>query len=490
MTIGLLAGLLGLTALAMQPVPLPMPVNGDFSEAEAGRPAGWEVNRRDGGDPGVAFTQVAEAGRLAPAGIGAGQAVRLVQRIDAAPWRGKVVRLSARVRVIDPGEHVGLRLSVERPEPLLGFYDQMEEAPISAGDWRPVSLVGVVEDDATLIQIGATIRGRAEIEIDDVTLSEVAAGEAPPSAEARAYLDRAIAYIRGKHMDGPRLDWERITARAYRHAAGAVTSADTYPAIRGVLSALGDNHSFLEGPPQSAPAAGGPAAPEPPQRLPGYVLVDGRFGVLTLPGLDMVRPEHVPRGRLYVGRLREGLAALDRPDLCGWIVDVRGNPGGNMWPMLNGLTPLLGRPPFGAFVELSGARSAWTLDRGQVTIEGTAPRDLDLDFPAFRNGRAGAPVAVLIGPGTASSGEAVAIAFAGRPGSRSFGTRSAGYTSANETEILSDGAIIGVPSAWEADRTGREYRAAITPDALIEDGGEAGAAMTWLDGQCRAGDGG
>lgn len=476
------------TAPAASPPIQPLPTNGDFSRAEGGAPLGWIVNRRNGSDPGVRLTLTGEGtARLSPDGIAAGQWTRLVQRIDAAPWRGKLVRLSARVRVIDPGDHVGLRLSVERPNGLFGYYDQMADSPLAAGDWRTVSLTGVVEPDATAIEIGAMIGGRAEIEIDDVVLQEMEESGAPVSPEARAYLDAAIRIVRERHMDSSRHDWAALTARAYRQAAGAATTRDTYPAIRGILSAMGDNHSFFRPPPRSSATAGAAANARPRQPLPQYALLDGRFGLVRIPALAMLGEADRPHGQTYLETLRAGLLALDRRRLCGWIVDLRGNGGGNMWPMLNGMAPLLGRPPFGAFVRPGGETTRWTLQPGVglVTVEGRDMREMGLRMSPFRLRQAERPVAVLIGPDTASSGEAVAIALAGRPRSRSFGRPSGGYTSANGIEALPDGAILGIPVSWEADRTGREYRAAIVPDEPVEDGAELAAAQAWLSGQCR-----
>jgi carboxyl-terminal processing protease len=456
-------------------------INGDFSIVEAGVPVGWRVK-----DPGISLIVRNGVAYLAPAGVRPNQRARLVQSIDARPWRGKLIRLSARVHVLRPGDHVGLRINVDRPQGLRGFNDIMEEVPLVAGDWRAVSLVGVVEEDATMIEVGASLRGLVEIEIDDFRLEELTDQSTPLGPAARAYLDRALTIVRTLHMDGPDRDWSAIEARAYRQAAGAATARDTYPAIRGVLSAMGDNHSFLEPPhpPQPPPASNSMPADRP---LPGYALLDGRYGYFSLPGLNMLGPADRTFGRAYVQRLRTGVRSLDGMPLCGWIIDLRQNSGGNMWPMLNGLTPLLGTPPFGSFVGGSaGEKEHWVLDRGLVTSEGRDMRELGLDVRGFRLRQSAAPLAVLIGPSTASSGEAVAIAFAGRAATRSFGQRSAGYTSANLTTDLSDGAVLGIPASWEADRSGREYRSALTPDEPVPEGEELKAARNWLGGHCVA----
>jgi carboxyl-terminal processing protease len=483
------AALLWLALAAQAPPPplLPAPANGDFSAVAGDVPVGWTVNRRIGGDPGVTLTATPEgAARLVPTSVPASQRTRLVQRFDAAPWRGEMVRLSARVRILDAGIHVGLRLNVERPDGLQGYYDDMEDMPLTAGGWRDVALKGLIDEDATAIEIGLLIGGRAEVEIDDVRLEKLTPGDAPIGADARLYLDSAIAFVREQHMDSARRDWPALTSRAYRRAAGAVKPSETYIAIRGLLSAMGDNHSFLRLPSPRAPATvtATPAASEAGP-LPTYSLLDGRFGLVALPGLAMFGPADRPQGQAYVDRSRKAVLALDRSPLCGWIIDLRGNGGGNIWPMLNGLTPLLGRPPFGGYVVPGEKTEMWILQEGGlVTTEGRDMRKLDLHMSGFTARHAAIPLAVLIGPETGSSGEGVAIAFAGRAGVRSFGRRSAGLTSANTTKTLSDGAVLAVPTSWTADRTGREYRVAIAPDELIEDGSEIKAASRWLSAQC------
>src|SRR6185503_5925750 len=102
------------------------------------------------------------------------------------------------------------------------------------------------------------------------------------------------------------------------------------------------------------------------------------------------------------------------------------------------------------------------------------------------------PVAVLTSRLTVSSGEALTIAFRGRPDTRSFGEATGGLSSANTTIPMVDGALLVVTHSREADRTGRVYEGSIEPDepmsidwALIESDSEPvlGAATAWLASQ-------
>ncbi|TGQ64000.1 peptidase, partial [Mesorhizobium sp. M8A.F.Ca.ET.207.01.1.1] len=90
---------------------------------------------------------------------------------------------------------------------------------------------------------------------------------------------------------------------------------------------------------------------------------------------------------------------------CGWIVDLRDNTGGNMWPMLLGVAPLLRVTPsadenVGTFAAADGP-SLWQLTSSSVRL-GDRVR-IDLGGPGYLLKHPGAPVAVLTAPRTASS---------------------------------------------------------------------------------------
>jgi C-terminal processing protease CtpA/Prc len=102
-------------------------------------------------------------------------------------------------------------------------------------------------------------------------------------------------------------------------------------------------------------------------------------------------------------------------------------------------------------------------------------------------------VAVLTGPRTASSGEAVTISFIGRPRTRSFGLATAGLSTANSGFLLPDSSMIQLTVSVEADRNGRRYGEKIEPDETIPASLIEGAdpqmdrAIAWLKSQpaCR-----
>lgn len=482
--------LVGVVGLAWaQGVPMQSnPFNPKFETAYLGAPTDWQVMKANGRDE-YRFESVpglhGKGGRLSLAAApdpAREQYGAIYQELAAQSWRGQRVRFRASLKVSKPGAAVGLGLRVERPGPKsAGFTDMMQGEGLQAGDWITVEIVGRVAPDAKKIWIGVNARGDADVTIDDVSFEAVPVDPTPPSPEARAYLDAAIAILRDKHIDSAKADWPRIIADAYADIGGAKTPRDTYPAIRGVLGALGEKHSFLVAAPRAAgPKAGGtpPRVSEAP--MPTSELLDGRFGVVRLPQLGALGPTGQADGERYTQTLRTALETMDKAPLCGWIVDLRRNGGGNMWPMLRGLDPLLGAAPFGTFVDTKNAVQLWQRQGGMIF---PAARAAPAEPPLFGLAHAGAPLAVLIGPETASSGEMTAIALIGRSGVRSFGANSGGYVTGNSAVPLSDGAFLVVTGVFVRDRTGKPYDERILPDVLAADA--QGEAVQWLTAQCK-----
>jgi len=69
-----------------------------------------------------------------------------------------------------------------------------------------------------------------------------------------------------------------------------------------------------------------------------------------------------------------------KPD--GWLVDLRGNGGGNMWPMLAGIGPVVGEGELGSFQAPGGSSSIWFLKGGISPCGEKTSRPFRHEFPA------------------------------------------------------------------------------------------------------------
>lgn len=308
----------------------------------------------------------------------------------------------------------------------------------------------------------------------------------PASAEARQMLDSAIALARTYALRRDVVVWDTLIPRLHQRIAGARTREEVYPALGMLTRSLGDRHSHVRVPPagarptgmkgsESSASAAHAAVREPPMTtlwLPAH-----RVGYLRIPAHD---GSDVATSREMASAARVELGRQHARGACGWVVDVRDNTGGNMWPMLAALRPLLGEGVLGAFRappedEPWSARAAW--DRHDRYAANTPP------WPDLT----GAPVAVLANGNTASSGEAVVAAFRGRAATQLFGTSTAGLSTVNNGYPLPGGAMLLLTTAVIADRTGRAYGGPISPDTTVAEvpGRDAPmeAAVRWLVGQ-------
>jgi C-terminal processing protease CtpA/Prc len=120
----------------------------------------------------------------------------------------------------------------------------------------------------------------------------------------------------------------------------------------------------------------------------------------------------------------------------------------------------------GSFVDPDGEKTPWCYEDGVAYLGGEIAAQVNGNH--YETTETGLPVAVLTSNITASAGEAVVVAFRGRPNTQSFGYQTAGYSTANRIFELSDGAWIVLTVSTFADRTGQLYGDKIAPDVKTE----------------------
>lgn len=313
----------------------------------------------------------------------------------------------------------------------------------------------------------------------------LAAQEPPPSIAppVGAYLDSALSIMERNVLGGDTVDWRAFRDSLYGWAAGAEEPADLYAAIRRALRAL-NPHSFLQlsAVQSSREAERRPQPAANASRSPGERPVHSPFSGRQSPegALDAYAGHRIGRiaipafgaGHLtaFADSIETHMRSMEAQGACGWIVDLRGNGGGNMWPMLAGIGPLLGGEVIGHFQGRNGdITGTWFYRDGVTGIEGPDGEVMEVarvGGPVYRIEDV-PPVAVLFDGGTGSSGEAVAIAFIGRPNTRSFGVPSYGFTTSNDGFRLPDSANMVLTVGVDADRNRVAYPTALVPDEVV-----------------------
>lgn len=371
-----------------------------------------------------------------------------------------------------------------RPGPLA--IDLMQgRGPTGTSGWEAYEASVPVAPATRRIVVGPLLAGTGTAQFDDLAVL-VARADVPPSAEALAYARLALDTMRALAYHRASVPWDSLDAALPSSLRGARTRRDTYATLQAIAMRV-DRHSSLLKPEELASFYRDTSGTGelPAVELPRSNMVAPRIGYVAVPPFAGLA---APRTTKYAEALQAALAGLDRRGACGYVVDLRPNTGGNMYPMIAGLGPLLGDSLLGSMVDRSGPRSSWRYRSGAAvgrdstgdTVLARVSRPVQLREP-------GAPVAVLIGPATASSGEAVAISFRGRPATRFFGQPTAGFTTGNIPILLPDSAAINLTVSAEADRAGTVYDGPILPDSSVADraGEEAGdpvitAAVSWV----------
>ena len=474
--------------------------NGSFETPQPGNrqlPAGWAITTVPGYAIGLDST-VAHGGR---------RALHLASATDAPqgfqPFRQSVavqvarptmLRLQATVKT-EEASNVALLCQYWDDKQMVGSTNSLVQGapPAGSGEWRTLDLTLLVQPTMRRIVVGGFYMGQGQAWFEDVQLSAANAyPETAPSAAVRAYIAQVVRLASTHSLVRDAIDWPAAQRDMLAMAHGMQATAESYPVFTYLLSLLrqhGDQHSQFRTPTavraDRAPATSAiaKASPAPTARYLG----DG-LAYVSVPGFSPLEAE---RQVAFASQLQSLIRQLDTEHpITGWVVDLRGNGGGNMYPMLAGLGPLTGPGELGYFVtghreEPFGYRAgeAYARKPGRGV---RVPQPYTLRQPA-------SPVAVLIGPRTASSGEITAQAFMGRPATRVFGQPSAGLTTANRLFSLPDGAELNLATSAEADRTHRQHIGPLVPDEAVPTSPPASpdatlqAASAWLCQQVPAG---
>lgn len=132
--------------------------------------------------------------------------------------------------------------------------------------------------------------------------------------------------------------------------------------------------------------------------------------------------------------IRSGLKDLKAQGVDKWIIDFRFNGGGNMEPMISGLAPLIGEGFIGGAMNAADEIRPFEIRNGEFFNYNRLSCKMDAN-PKIETSE---KVVVLVSRYTASSGEMTAITFKGRENTRFIGEPSAGYTTGNGYDVVTD----------------------------------------------------
>lgn len=199
-------------------------------------------------------------------------------------------------------------------------------------------------------------------------------------------------------------------------------------------------------------------------------LIGRSAGYLEIPSLflDPGKPNPLKdlEASAYVKRIHNEIKRQDQQDPMGWIIDLRFNNGGNMWPMLMALAPFFEDSTLGYFVSVHEEIS-WNIDGGRVYSDGNDFNDLFQIEPInYQLKSKDEPVIVLISNQTSSAGEAIAIAFKSHPNACFLGDDTSGYATGNKVIPIASQEFLVITNSVMADHSHMQYWDGVKADFI------------------------
>ncbi|WP_281541703.1 S41 family peptidase [Maribacter aestuarii] len=287
-------------------------------------------------------------------------------------------------------------------------------------------------------------------------------------SKALSYLNTAIDIMEENSIKKKEIDWKELRTSALAEMKGKESIEETYPIIEKILRELGDNHSFLLTEQLRTKMR------QAHENLPivEYKIINKQIAYLKIPAF--MGSDSLPNN--FAESIQKQIKKLDKKEIKSWIIDLTENTGGNMWPMYLGLSPILGDGISGYFLDSENKFYEWRYSNNAV-YEGKT-KHLEIEDSYVLNNTDYDKIAVLIGRKTASSGEAIAIAFKEFPKTQFFGEFTHGLTTGNSIHPLSDGAKLILTTSIFVDRTKTIYGGPIEPDIYTTKPEEK--AVKWL----------
>ena len=283
--------------------------------------------------------------------------------------------------------------------------------------------------------------------------------------QASRLLDEALVLMQKHYYRRDSVEWDDLITSARIRLNSSTNCETAHEVVQWCFRQLKERHSFIMPATRAAVYNGNINSGDPLtlKQLAGPIkneLIEKDIAYIDVPWLSSADKDICIR---FADSLQKVIASFDKAGVSKWIIDLRHNTGGNCWPMLAGLGPLLGSGIHGYFIS-SAEKIPFSYQEGSV-LQGrnkrcTVSDPYTLTTPIKK-------IIILTGPNTASAGEIVALAFKAKENVLFMGEPTAGLTTANATYKLSDGSTLVLTVCKEADRNGKIYEGRIQPDQLV-----------------------
>ncbi len=291
--------------------------------------------------------------------------------------------------------------------------------------------------------------------------------------EVVKYLDTILDITQKTSLFTNNVDWKIIRSNVYKKAGNAQKKEEVFTAVQYMFDQLEDEHGGL--------LYKGKLVGRRPKDISGLrkVLVSqikgktvkiktgvfqNKYGYIRIPSMLTLTTDGT---NTYAQELQDSICKLNVNNMSGWIIDLRLNVGGNMYPMIAGIGNLIGDGPAGHFTNWDGKVTvSWFIENGEVYLDQRKMTDIKRKCPCKKLPK----IAVLISQVTGSAGESTAIALKKRANTRFFGEDTYGFVTANTVHQIDANSMLLVAECFTADRDNYMYKTVVSPDTVIVEG--------------------
>jgi hypothetical protein len=385
-------------------------------------------------------------------------------RLDVTQRPARWLQIAYEIRGDDTGGWVsglGYRVLGADGKTVLETSYDYPPCPRLPQTWSSCKAFAHVVDGAHTLEVFVNSLRGAAVDVRTVEVTAVAPESVQPTAAAVADMNHAFDWIRSNYFLADRVDWAQAGSRC-EPATFPRDHEPTVPFVRCLLLHLPENaHSSVSRKPASS------ARPAPVHEIRRLESGTG-YAKLATAAVDPG-----PESDAYAAAASRAITALQAQGVTNWIVDLRGNGGGTVYPMLVAIASLIGpqRRPL-AYWEQSGgrkipveltARGAEEGGKVQVAVSG-----LKLPKPPAR-------VVVLVDKGCLSSCEVLATMLTSQKNVSLLGQPTGGLNTSNDELTLRPPFRLMLTTAYVLDASGKRRYPNVVPATT-----HAGDEASWL----------
>ena len=285
------------------------------------------------------------------------------------------------------------------------------------------------------------------------------------------YIRVMISIMRNNSINKYDIDWVEFEKQVLAEARGKADIFEINDALVKALELLGDDESYIiraDGTRLTASTANCGVSSIATLDIPENI------GYIQVPSLTDTDTDSV---LAYVNSIQESIRNQDSENIIGWVVDIRNNNEGSFWPMLVAVGPILGEGTWGFLINADRENRAWSLRNGEAVLNDAIQFEIDNNYVLLNpNPR----TAVLLNGAVRKSAEALAVSFAGRENTRSFGQETCGFTTNGQSFRIRFDDFLFMPTENMVDSNLNIYKGAVVPDIITTDQNIAPEVIDYL----------